>query len=79
MALPLLLTFAPVEFIHPIRVRRLRPLTLAVTLAWSLFSLLTLFADLNPPVPVLFGLAVTSIYLASIGAILQAARVLRRP
>lgn len=77
IALMILLTFSPVEFIHPIRVRKLRPVTLVMTLAWSVFSLLTVMADLQPSMPVLVGLAVTSIYLASIGAILQAVRILR--
>lgn len=30
-----LLTFFPVKFIHPFRVRRLRPLTIPMTIAWS--------------------------------------------
>lgn len=78
IVLMILLTFSPVEFIHPIRVRQLRPLTMVMTVAWSIFSLLTLAAGLNPSSAVLLGLAITSIYLASIGAVLQAARILRR-
>lgn len=76
IVLMLLLTFSPVEFIHPIRVRRLRPLTIAVTLAWSVLSLLTVLAHLAPSKIVLIGLAATSIYLASIGAVLQVVRKL---
>ena len=29
------LTFVPIRFVHPVRVERLRPLTLAVTAAWT--------------------------------------------
>ena len=35
----ILLTFVPVRFAHPIRVKRLRPLTLAVAAAWSAAAL----------------------------------------
>ncbi len=74
IALFLVLTFTPVEFIHPFRVRKARPLTMAVTFAWGLFALLSVVWHLDPPPIVLIGLALTSAYLASIGAFLQAAR-----
>ena len=70
----LLLTFAPIEFIHPFRVRRVRPLTLAMTLAWAVFALLSVLAALQPPTIVLWGLGIASAYLALIGAFLQAVR-----
>lgn len=72
------LTFAPVEFVHPFRVRRWRPLTLAVTFAWAAFSILTVVAGFAPGGPVLAGLGVTTVYLGVIGAVLQATRP-RRP
>jgi phosphatidylcholine synthase len=78
IALFLVLTFTPVEFIHPFRVQRARPLTLAMTFAWAFFSLLAVVARLAPPAPVLWGLAITSAYLALVGAFLQAARLWRR-
>jgi phosphatidylcholine synthase len=65
------LTFAPVEFIHPVRVRRLRPLTLAMTLAWGVFSLLAVIADMHPNHIVLFGLGATTLYMTLVGALLQ--------
>jgi phosphatidylcholine synthase len=69
-----ILTFSPVEFIHPVRVKRMRPLTLTVTLLWAVFAILALAADLKPGTFVSVALAVTSIYLAGIGAFLQATR-----
>jgi phosphatidylcholine synthase len=68
------LTFSPVEFIHPVRVKRLRPLTLAMTFLWGVFAALALAADLRPAPFVSMALAVSSIYLATIGAFLQATR-----
>lgn len=68
------LTFAPVEFVHPFRVKRLRPLTLAVTFAWAAFSILTVIAGLAPGGLVLAGLGATTVYLTVIGAVLQATR-----
>lgn len=68
------LTFSPVEFVHPVRVKRLRPLTLAMTLAWSIFSLLAVLAQLKPNQLVLAGLGLTTVYLTVIGAVLQATR-----
>ncbi|MCX5493963.1 phosphatidylcholine/phosphatidylserine synthase [Kaistia dalseonensis] len=68
------LSFAPVEFVHPVRVQKLRPVTLAVTLAWAIFSLLSVFASLEPGALVLAGLGATTVYLTVIGAVLQFTR-----
>jgi phosphatidylcholine synthase len=65
------LTFAPIEFVHPVRVKRLRPVTLGVTAAWALCSLLAVLAELRPDQAVLLGLGLTSAYLALIGVALQ--------
>ena len=67
-------TFAPVEFVHPVRVRRFRVLTLLVTGAWAVLAILALTSNLDPVLPIKVALAVTSIYLALIGMILQATR-----
>jgi phosphatidylcholine synthase len=69
-----ILTFSPVEFIHPVRVRRMRPLTLTITVLWAILAILALAADLKPGPIVSVALAITSIYLAGIGAFLQLTR-----
>lgn len=69
-----ILTFAPVEFIHPVPVVRLRRLTLAVKLAWAVLSLLVLLADLRPGPVVFVAFLVASVYLAIIGAVLRLGR-----
>ena len=66
-----ILTFTPVEFVHPVRVVALRPLTLAVTAIWAVLAIVTLVDDLNPGLPVRIGLGAASLYLALIGVVLQ--------
>lgn len=79
-----ILTFVPVNFLHPVRVVRLRPLNLAVTLAWCAFGMLALaqsaLAVFYSEIGVLgehvdmftkIGIATTSIYLFCIGAVMQ--------
>lgn len=71
-----ILTFVPIEFVHPVRVVKLRPLTLAVTFAWAIFAVLALVADLRPGLFVSVALFASSTYLAVIGAALQLGRKL---
>lgn len=79
-----ILTFVPVNFLHPVRVVRLRPLNLAMTFAWCGFGALALLqgalANFYQEIGVLgdhvntftkVGIAVTSIYLFGIGAVMQ--------
>lgn len=68
------LTFSPVEFVHPVRVRRLRPLTLVVTAAWAVLSIVVLAQNLNPSPIVGVAFLAVSLYLAVIGALLQVTR-----
>lgn len=72
-----ILTFVPIEFIHPVRVVRLRPLTLAVTLVWAVLSVLVLIADLQPGPIIAVAFLAASAYLAVIGVVLQISRRLR--
>lgn len=69
-----ILTFAPVEFVHPVRVVTLRPLTLAVTGIWSVLAIIALAQHLQPGLPVKIALLLATIYLAGIGAVLQLRR-----
>ena len=79
-----ILTFVPINFLHPVRVQRLRPLNLAMTLAWCAFGMLALaqaaLAAFYEEIGVLgehvdiftkAGITVTSLYLFCIGAVLQ--------
>lgn len=66
-----ILSFLPVHFLHPVRVRRLRSLNLTVFLGWCAFGLVALLQDMEAQSWVQVGIAVTSLYLYFIGAILQ--------
>ena len=66
-----ILTFLPINFLHPVRVARLRPLNLGVTLLWCAFGVIALIQHMTSPLWVKVGIAVTGIYLLVIGGIMQ--------
>jgi len=74
LALLALLTFMPVEFVHPVRVKRWRPLTLALTVVWAALALAALVADLSPPLPVTLAFALVNLYFALVGVVQQVTR-----
>jgi len=66
-----LLTFVPVNFLHPVRVVRLRAINLPVFLVWCALGVVAILQDMNAPPAVQMGIAVTSAYLFVIGGIMQ--------
>jgi len=65
------LTFLPVRFIHPVRVERWRPLTLAIAIVWFIVATWIVAADFDVS-PVLQGvLLAASLYIFSVGAVQQ--------
>ncbi|MCV3764113.1 phosphatidylcholine synthase [Rhizobium sp. TRM95796] len=66
-----ILTFFPIHFLHPVRVKRLRPLNLAVFLIWSLLGGISLLMHFRAPDWVEWGVIATGLYLYVIGFILQ--------
>jgi phosphatidylcholine synthase len=66
-----LLTFVPINFLHPVRVIRLRRLNLTITLAWSAIGAYALFRGMQVEDWVKAGIAATSIYLFCIGGVMQ--------
>ena len=54
--------FAPVVFVHPLRVRRLRPLTIAATVVWFALAAVAIVEGLQPQVWVKIGLAALAVY-----------------
>jgi phosphatidylcholine synthase len=66
-------TFLPIKFVHPTRVKRLRGLTLAVTVVWAILSTIAIFYDFDAPRWATTGIVLTGIYLLCIGAVLQVA------
>ncbi|HZP20233.1 MAG TPA: CDP-alcohol phosphatidyltransferase family protein [Bauldia sp.] len=74
VAICAILTFAPIEFVHPVRVVRLRPLTWVMTGLWAVLAIVTVADDLMPGTAVLIGLGITSLYIGLIGIVLQLTR-----
>ncbi|MEZ5841058.1 MAG: phosphatidylcholine synthase [Hyphomicrobiales bacterium] len=66
-----IVTFLPVKFVHPVRVERWRPLTLAVTAIWALATIAAVYWRMEPPLPVTIVLALTIAYLSFVGVALQ--------
>ena len=64
-------SFLPIWFLHPVRVQRLRTLNLGVTALWGVCCLIALFYHLMPPAIVVWGTALTSLYLLVIGGVMQ--------
>jgi phosphatidylcholine synthase len=56
------LMFTPVVFIHPLRVIRLRNLTIAMTCAWFALAATAIIENLAPQAWVGWGLIVTAVY-----------------
>jgi phosphatidylcholine synthase len=65
------LTFLPISFLHPVRVRRLRTLNLAVFFLWCGFGGYALLLHFNSPPWVVTGMVLSGIYLYVIGGVLQ--------
>ena len=66
------LTFAPIRFVHPLRVRQLRLLNIALLALWGALALLAVIQNLDP-VPTV------TIPLTAIAAYFLVAGLLRRP
>jgi phosphatidylcholine synthase len=60
-------TFAPIHFLHPLRVRHWRPLTVALLLAWAVLAFLAVLANLAPGPFVTVPLALIAVYFLFAG------------
>lgn len=60
-------TFVPMLFLHPIRVRRLRGLNLVILAGWILLSVVALNYDLSPPPWVAYALLAIGLYFLLAG------------
>jgi len=56
------LTFAPIKFLHPLRVKRLRALNIGLLLAWAVLALVTVIDNLQPGPYVTWPLALIAVY-----------------
>jgi phosphatidylcholine synthase len=60
-------TFAPIHFVHPIRVPRWRLLNLAALALWIALAAVALAQNLDPPAWVAAALAAITVYFVMIG------------
>jgi phosphatidylcholine synthase len=65
------LTFVPVNFVHPVRVVRWRGATLAVTAVWFACGAWLLLTDFQAPLAVTLALVAASAYLLCVSAVQQ--------
>ncbi len=59
--------FTPLRFVHPIRTRRWRTVTLPMALAWTFFATWAAWVDFHPQSWAHWGLVMTSLYLVFAG------------
>ena len=63
--------FVDLRFVHPVRTKRWRWLTLPMALAWTGFAAWAAWVDFHPQSWAHWGLIVTSIYLVLAGIVQQ--------
>lgn len=63
--------FLPVNFVHPVRTKRWRGLTLPMALAWTYFAGWAAWVDFHPESWAHWGLVISSVYLLCAGAAQQ--------
>ncbi len=61
------LTFAPIRFVHPLRVTHWRPLTLALLTVWALLATFAVWQDLEPGPIVTIPLCIIGVYFFAAG------------
>jgi len=61
------LTFAPVKFLHPLRVTRLRAINICLLALWAILAVVAVIADLSPAPPVTWGLCLIAVYFFAVG------------
>lgn len=71
VSVSVVLTFFPINFLHPVRVKRLRAPNLAVCLLWCALGGYSLLLHFNSPDWVVWGVVISGIYLYCIGGVLQ--------
>ena len=58
--------FAPLVFVHPLRVAKMRGLTIAMTVAWFALAALAIVENLTPSHWVVAGLIATAAYFLAL-------------
>jgi phosphatidylcholine synthase len=67
IAVLVVLTFAPIKFLHPFRVKRLRAVTLAALAIWGVLAVVSLLHDLAPDPWIGYSLLIAGLYFFAVG------------
>ena len=62
-----ILTFVPAKFVHPLRVKRLRLLSIGLMALWALLAAAALAYDLSPPLAMTVALVAIALYFLGAG------------
>ena len=62
-----LLTFAPIVFVHPLRVEKLRLVTLSLLVLWSALALYAVWCNMEPDILVTRALCLIGLYFVVLG------------
>src|ERR1700682_1830459 len=74
VAILIALTFVPFHVVHPIRVVRLRGLTLSLLAAWAVLAIIVLASDFDVGAPVTIGLCAIATYIVGSDAAIRLVR-----
>jgi phosphatidylcholine synthase len=74
VAVLIVLTFVPFHVVHPVRVVRLRGLTLSLLAVWAVLGMIVLANDFNVGAPITLGLCAIAAYIAGSDAIIRLVR-----
>jgi phosphatidylcholine synthase len=74
VAILIVLTFVPFNVIHPVRVARLRGLTLSLIGVWAVLAIVTLIYDFNVAMPVTIALCAIAVYVVASDAVIRLMR-----
>ncbi|HTM74828.1 MAG TPA: CDP-alcohol phosphatidyltransferase family protein [Pseudolabrys sp.] len=61
------LSFAPIKFLHPLRVQRWRTINIALLAAWAVLAFIAIVQDLSPGLYVTLPLSLIAVYFFLIG------------
>ena len=74
IAILIVLTFVPFNVIHPVRVVRLRPLTLSLVAVWAVLAIYVVYKDFDVTLPVTLTLCAIALYVVCADAIIRLLR-----
>ena len=75
VAILIVLTFVPLHVLHPVRVVRLRALTLSLLAAWAVLAMVVLVFDFNVGAPITIALCAIAAYIVGSDAVIRLAKL----